>query len=183
MTFISTSVLELFIYFIWRSQLFIERIVCFIINVLYFQNYLFLSDLSYGITDFPSQSDFTGVLTMFQPPREDKGAGNCKISNTKYLMDLGLPSLSPVWQQQTFYLNYNRRWSETLRLLQTSEEENDPVSCSQEIQKQDWKWGGWGQHLCRSTEVRVSKNHTRNPRKPNYYKNSKQVTTISTVKS
>ena len=70
---------------------------------------LSLSDLSYGITDFQSQSDFTGVLTMFQPPREDKGAGNCKISNTKYLMDLGLPSLSPVWQQQTFYLNYNGR--------------------------------------------------------------------------
>ena len=51
---------------------------------------------NYGITDFQSQSDFTGVFTMFQPPREDKGAGNCKISNTKYLMDLGLLGLSPA---------------------------------------------------------------------------------------
>ena len=42
------------------------------------------SQCNYGITDFKSQSYITGVLRMFQPPREDKGAGNCKISNYKY---------------------------------------------------------------------------------------------------
>ena len=58
-----------------------------------FQNFLSPSLRSnYGITDFKSQSDFTGVLTMFQPPREDKGAGNCKISNNQDLMDLDFSS-------------------------------------------------------------------------------------------
>ena len=54
------------------------------------------SQCNYGITDFKSQSYITGVLRMFQPPREDKGAGNCKISLNKYLMDLGLSGLSPT---------------------------------------------------------------------------------------